>query len=110
MRHLRRSLLLILLAALLISLPGILGCVTLVDTFGLHTHGPRVYGGMQWYLDNQYFQPEWYWWPLELLFYLVDFPLSLAVDTLLLPYTIPYELTREQPEESPEGKTPESKP
>ena len=73
MMHLKRLVLLFMLAVLLVSIPGTLGCITLADTFGAHTEGPRVYGGTRLYFHMDPFYEEVYWWPLILLWYVVDF-------------------------------------
>jgi uncharacterized protein YceK len=68
------------------------GCLTIVDTTGVHMDGPRVYGGVRLHCTYVFdHSPEVYWWPLWIPFLLVDVPLSAVADTLILPYTVPCE-------------------
>lgn len=96
-----------LLSAALLSLTlGLGGCGTLIDCFGERRRGRRereglrdfkdiyggevrVYGGIRWdaeFLTSGDIGPM-------LLLTLVDFPLSLVLDTLFLPGTIIYNLS-----------------
>ena len=87
-----------LVGALLLFIAGSSsGCLTLVDSVGVHMDGPRVYGGVR--LHGTYVfdhPPKAYWWPLWIPFLLVDVPLSAIADTLFLPYTVPHDMNREE--------------
>ena len=96
MRHLRRTLLILLVVALMVSLPGSIGCGTFIDTVGGHEVGrPRVYGGVKFHIERFAFPSKGYELPLWLLVVLVDLPLSAVMDTAMLLVTIPYQLLRE---------------
>lgn len=61
----------------------------------------RIYGGIQndaHGIGEAVSGEEGFWWSaLSFVFFtFIDFPLSLAADTLTLPYTIPYVLTRDE--------------
>ncbi|MBL4846574.1 MAG: YceK/YidQ family lipoprotein [Planctomycetes bacterium] len=87
------------LACAVFTLPG---CGTLIDTLGddrrrdaqtftrVRTGRVRIYGGMRY--DLEILAEAGAGWMLAL--YAIDIPLSLVVDTLLLPFTIPYNLSR----------------
>lgn len=107
----------ILLAGLVVSQSG---CGTVVNLWlgvetGPATFAPpgliglsmetRVYGGLQndihgigEALDGH--EPLWWCVMTFFFFTFIDFPLCLVADTLTLPYTIPYVLTRPDPEPS----------
>ena len=74
----------------------LVGCGTVVDLVGHHMDGPHVYGGVRLYIHGHPFHDEAYWWPLAVLAYLIDLPLSAVADTVILPFTVPYELSRSQ--------------
>lgn len=82
------------------------GCGTLADLFGdrrtkrqddgissstlVHGGRVRVYGGVRYDLEVLYEAKAG--WLLAL--YFLDVPLSVAVDTVLLPFTVPYNLAK----------------
>lgn len=88
------------LALLLASL--LAGCGTTIDTVSPHELGPRPYGGVR--LDASMFSQA----PELIPLVLVDLPLSAALDTLLLPLTIPVALLADDPPPPPaeEGPAP----
>lgn len=79
-----------------------LGCGTLVDTCGddrrrkeevltrVRAGRVRIYGGVRY--DLAILAEAKAGWMLAL--YAIDIPFSLVVDTVLLPFTIPYNLSR----------------
>jgi uncharacterized protein YceK len=79
------------------------GCGTLFDTLGEESRGTdrrdglslsggkcRIYGGVRW--DAETLAEARAGWLLAV--FAVDLPLSAVVDTLLLPVTVPYNLSR----------------
>jgi uncharacterized protein YceK len=82
-------------AIALAALPS--GCCTAA---GLFFDGPRVYGGVRFNLgvqgeiyrgDVALERWEWFTWPP---LFILDFPLSLTADTLILPVTAPLAVRR----------------
>jgi hypothetical protein len=72
-------------------------------SMGAFSMETRIYGGLQndvHGIGEAVSGEEGFWWSaLTFLFFtFIDFPLSLAADTLTLPYTIPHVLTRENKE------------
>ena len=65
----------------------------MVDSCMRHTDGPRIYGGLRLYAEGVTMGEEAYWWPLTVLVYLIDLPLSVVADTLILPFIVPYDLS-----------------
>jgi len=73
------------------------GCLTIVDSVGVHMDGPRAYGGVRLHCTYVFdHPPEVYWWPLWIPFLLVDVPMSAIADTLFLPYSVPCEINRKE--------------
>lgn len=79
------------------------GCGTLSDTFGddrrrdngehlsrVRGGRMRIYGGIRF--DLEILSEAKAGWMLAI--YVIDLPISLAMDTLFLPFTIPYNLSR----------------
>lgn len=75
-------------ALLGVGLVGSSGCHSIVST---GYHGPRAYGGVRCVADNLSKRsnegPIVFW-------FMADLPLSFAVDTVMLPVTIPCEARR----------------
>ena len=85
-----RSVVILVFLAICISVVA-QGCCTFVDTLGVHGGGPRIYGGVRTDVGGiSFVNQEWYMYPLIILCFIIDVPLSAAFDTLLLPYTIPF--------------------
>jgi uncharacterized protein YceK len=96
---------------LLCLITGQTGCGTVVNlVWGVESENPaakprwdtQVYGGIRndvHGIGEAVQGVEGFWWSALTFFYytFIDFPLSLAADTLTLPYTIPYVLTRPDP-------------
>ena len=83
----RRSLAGVLIGSGLISL---LGCGTVINVIqpgrpcAIYDH-PQVYGGVRLHAEHTVWRdPPW-----SFLFSLIDLPLSVAGDTITLPYTVP---------------------
>jgi uncharacterized protein YceK len=84
------------------ALSACVGCGTLVDTCGddrrrseepltrVRAGRVRIYGGVRY--DAAILAEAKAGWMLAL--YTIDIPFSLVVDTVLLPFTIPYNLSR----------------
>ena len=79
---------------MVVIIPAVSGCGTIVDCSMRHSDGPRIYGGARLYFEGFTIGEEAYWWPLTVLMYLVDLPLSAVADTVILPFTVPYVLSR----------------
>ena len=84
------------------SLLTLSGCGTVAnlvnpteDRLRLGSAGPHVYGGLR--MDVDILDSPGHLGPL-LPFFVIDVPLSLVLDTALLPLTIPYSLLRPDPE------------
>jgi uncharacterized protein YceK len=73
--------------------------------WGVDFGDTQIYGGIQndvIGIGRAVRGEDGFWWSVISLplLVLVDFPLSLVADTLTLPYTVPYVLTREDPKPS----------
>jgi uncharacterized protein YceK len=90
---------------LLLLLASQNGCATFFDSTGHHIggDGPRIYGGVRFSFEvfAQYHRHV-----EAVVFLLLDFPFSVMADTILLPITVPYELSREPDEVVPKDKSP----
>mgnify|MGYP003579446675 CR=1 FL=1 len=84
--------------AVLVAASGLGGCCT-IGGLGADEYKSKVYVGIRVYVDTcgqtEHGIPGW-------LLFIWDVPLSLALDTLLLPGTLIYEILR--PAESPPAK------
>lgn len=74
---------------LLLTLTATTGCGTIAAT--KFEYGPRIYGGTRYDVADLAVEG----FPLGTLCGLLDFPFSVAADTLMLPYTIAEALTAE---------------
>ena len=93
---------------LLILLVSLLGCATIADTIGHTTSemgspGPHIYGGTRFNIHQLDTAARMK--PQVSIIYVLDFPLSLALDTVLLPFTVVYNLLWSDGEE-PSQKSP----
>jgi uncharacterized protein YceK len=77
------------------ALLALCGCGTIADSTLRHMNGPRVCGGVRGHLVDGYFRMEGFLVFVSLFLLLVDLPLSAAADTLILPYTIPHDLSKD---------------
>ena len=83
----------------------LVGCSTIASLVGMN-HGPRIYSGVR--EDVRIIDRGGIYehkMPFFVILAVLDFPLSFALDTLLLPLTIPWDLLES---DSPivEGKSP----
>lgn len=86
-RRARRT---VLSAILALCLSSLLGCVSLEDMLDEEDH-LEIYGGTRRSYE-QMEDPAQPWWGI--LIRIIDLPLTVALDTLFLPLTIPFDLSR----------------